>query len=215
MPENIFESQYDITKKSKPRLFYENNKVLVVSSLIALLVLIGSTIFYLEQSKKKRILLSKNYINAKILLENDKKEEGVDILKSIILENDSTYSALSFFLILDNQLINDHDELKILFDRVIEKNKFSTDIRDLLIYKKTMFNMDFAEESEILSDIKPLLNGESLWRPEALLLIGNYYLAKKEYIKAKEFFVQILSLKNLQKDYYDEAKFKLNSIPNE
>ena len=32
MPENLFEAQYDISKKSKLKRFYDTNKVLIISS---------------------------------------------------------------------------------------------------------------------------------------------------------------------------------------
>ena len=73
----------------------------------------------------------------------------------------------------------------------------------------------FISESELLEDIKPLLNKETLWSPHALLLIGDYFLSKKEYIKAKEFYAQILLINNLQKVFYDQARSKLIFISND
>ena len=34
MPENLFEAQYDISKKSKLKRFYDTNKVLIISSVL-------------------------------------------------------------------------------------------------------------------------------------------------------------------------------------
>ena len=38
--------------------------------------------------------------------------------------------------------------------------------------------------------------------------------ANKEYLKAKEFYIQVLSLKGLHIDLYDQAQFKLALIKN-
>ena len=70
MAENLFETGYDITKKSKIRKFYESNKILIYSSILILIILFGSVSLYLENRENKKVLLSENYIQAKIYLEN-------------------------------------------------------------------------------------------------------------------------------------------------
>ena len=196
MNENLFETQYDLTKKSKLRRYYESNKILIFSSVFILVVLFATFTFYSESKEKKRILMSENYIEAKINLSNGKKEEAKKILKEVIFANDSTYSTLGLFLILDQNLISDYKELSVLFDHLLENNKFEKEIKNLLIYKKALFDSNYIDESELLNDIKPLLNNETLWKPQALLLMGDYFVSKKDYIKAKEFYGQILLIKN-------------------
>ena len=215
MNENLFEAKYDITKKSKLKRFYESNKILIFSSIFILVIFIGSFNFYLAKKEKKKILLSENYVQAKIYLENGNKNKATSILKKVIFANDSTYSTLCFFLILNQNLVTDHKELSILFNHLLDNNKFEKEIKNLLIYKKALFNSNFISESELLEDIKPLLNTETLWKPHALLLVGDYFLSKKEYIKAKEFYTQILLINNLHKDFYDQARSKLVFITND
>ena len=215
MTENLFEAKYDITKKSKLKRFYESNKVLIFSSIFILAILLGSFSFYLENKEKKRIMLSEHYVQARIYLENGNKNKAVSILKKVIFANDPTYSTLCFFLILNQNLVTDYRELSILFDHLLDNNKFEKEVKNLLIYKKALFNSNFISESEFLDNIKPLLNTETLWKPHALLLIGDYFASKKEYIKAKEFYTQIFSIKDLQKDFYDQARSKLISITND
>ena len=88
-------------------------------------------------------------------------------------------------------------------------------VKNLLIYKKAVFNSNFSTEAALLEEIKPLLNEQSLWIPHALFLLGDYFVSKKEYLKAKQFYIQLLSINNLQKDLYDHAKFQLSSIAND
>ena len=62
----------------------------------------------------------------------------------------------------------------------------------------------------MLEEIKPLLNNkESVWRSHALLLLGDFYFSRKEYIKAKDFYSEILSTENLHQGLYNQAKSKL------
>ena len=215
MTDNLFEAQYDITKKSKLKKFYESNKILIFSSIFILIIFFGSLSFYLETKENKKLLLSENYVQAKIYLENGDKITATNILKNLIFSNDPDYSTLSFFLILNQDLISDHQELSVLFDHLLENNKFENELRNLLIYKKSLFRSNLINESELLEEIKPLLNSETLWRPHALLLLGDYFSSKGEYLKAKEFYTQILSINNLQKDLYDQAISQLTLITND
>ena len=215
MNENLFETQYDVTKKSKLKKFYEVNKILIFSVILILIIAIASVGFYSEAKKKKKILLSDKYLVAKVYLENSDKNKATNILKSVIFDNDSTYSTLSLFLILNENLIVDQGELSNLFDHVLENNKFEKEVKNLIIFKKALFQSNFVSELELLDAVKPLINTETVWKPHALLLLGDYFASKKEYLKAKEFYVQILSLKNLHKELYNHARSQLIFITND
>ena len=215
MNEELIEARYDITKKSKLRRFYESNKILIFSSIFVLAIILISFSVYFENKEKNKILLSENYVQAKIYLENGNKDEAISLLKKVIFANDPTYSTLSFFLILNQNLVTDHEELSTLFDHLLNNNKFEKEVINLLIYKKALFNSNFISESKLLSDIQPLLNTETLWKPHALLLMGDYFAAKKEYVKAKEFYTQMLLIDNLQKDFYDQVISRLIFITND
>ena len=215
MSENLFEAQYDLTKKSRIKKFYESNKIFIFSFILILIILFGSLIFYFENQEKKNILLSENYIQAKIYLENGNKNEALNTLKKVIFANDSTYSTLSFFLILNQNLISDYKEISALYDHLLENNNFEKELRNLLIYKKSLFSSNSVSETELLETIRPLLNTDTLWKPHALLLLGDYFMSKGENIKAIEFYQEILSINNLHKDLYDQAKSQLVIINHE
>ena len=215
MNENLFETQYDVTKKSKLKKFYEVNKILIFSVISILVIAIASISFYSETKEKKKILISDKYLAAKVYLENGDRNEVKNILKTIIFANDSTYSTLSLFLILNENLIVDQGELSNLFDHVLENNKFEKEVKNLIIFKKALFQSNFVSELELLDAVKPLINTETVWKPHALLLLGDYFASKKEYLKAKEFYVQILSLKNLHKELYNQARSQLIFIAND
>ena len=101
---------------------------------------------------------------------------------------------------------------------LIIESIFSTETEipnSICAFSRALFNSNFIGESKMIEDINPLLNTETFWKPHALLLMGDYFVEKKEYIKAKEFYTQILLIKNLQKDFYDQAKLKLILISND
>ena len=215
MNENLFEARYDVTKKSKIKKFYESNKILIFSTILVLIIAIASVSFYSEFKEKKKTLLADNYIEAKVYLENGDKNIAKDILITIIFANNSTYSTLSLFLILNENLIVDREELLRLFNHVLENNKFEKEVQNLIIFKKALFQSNFVSELELLETAKPLINNETLWKPHALLLLGNYFVSKKEYLKAKEFYTQILSLRGLHKELYEQASSQLVFIAND
>ena len=215
MNENLFEAQYNVTKKSKLKKFYEVNKILIFSAILILIIVIASVSFYSETKEKKKILLSDNYLAAKVYLENGDRNKVKNILITIIFANDSTYSTLSLFLILNENLIVDQRELSNLFDHVLENNKFEKEIKNLIIFKKALFQSNFVSELELLEAVKPLINTETVWKPHALLLLGDYFAFKKEYFKAKEYYARILSMRNLHKELYNQARSQLIFITND
>ena len=215
MNENLFETQYDVTKKSKFRRLYDANKLLIFSTLFVLIITSISFSFYTVSREKKQILLADNYMVAKFYLQNNERDKGRKILKEIILANNRTYSTLSLFLILDEDLVDDQKEISNLFDHLLANNKFEQEVKNLIIFKKTLFLSNFANELEMVENAKQLINTNTLWKPHALLLLGDYFSSKKQYLKAKEFYVQILSLQNLNIELYEQARSQLLLITND
>ena len=116
---------------------------------------------------------------------------------------------------MNQNLITDIKELSVLFAHLLANNKFSKDVKNLLIYKKALINSNFVKESELLESIKPLLNSETSWKPHGLLLLGDYFVSKGEHIKAIEFYQKIFTIKNLHIDLYKHAQSQLEIISNE
>ena len=215
MNENLFETQYDVTKKSKFRRLYDANKLLIFSTLFVLIIASISFSFYTVSREKKQILLADNYMVAIFYLQNNERDKGRKILKEIILANNRTYSTLSLFLILDEDLVDDQREISNLFDHLLANNKFEQEVKNLIIFKKKLFLSNFANELEMVENAKQLINTNTLWKPHALLLLGDYFSSKKQYLKAKEFYVQILSLQNLNIELYEQARSQLLLITND
>ena len=212
MNDDIIQKQDSITLKSKIINFYKNNKIIIFIFIIILLIIVISTVYLAESNKSKRIALADNYIEAKVYLANNDKEKAKSILERIIFSNDATYSTLSLFLYLNENLTTDQEKLVGLFNQVLENNKFEKEVKDLVIFKKALIQSNFVNEFKLLETVNPIIKEETIWKPYALLLVGDYYASNKAYLKAKEFYKQVLSIKNLHKNLYLHAQSQLLSI---
>ena len=131
---------------------------------------------------------------------NNNKLETLNKLINIINKKDSTYSPLSLYFIIDNDLTKDNEQINDLFDVLIEDTKLKKEIKNLIIYKKALFNADNIEENELLEILKPIISSDSVWKSHALYLLAEYFYSKEEKEKSKEFFNQIISLDNANQD---------------
>jgi len=209
MNEELFEARYDVSKKSRLKKIYEKNKILIFSTTIIFLIIVIFLGVYAINKEKKNALLADNYIEAKIYLEAGEKVKAINALKNIVLSDSTIYSALSLFLILNENLIVDESEILSLFNHLLKNNKFEDEIKNLIIFKKAIFQSNSANELELIETAKPLLNAETLWKPHILLLLGDFFVSKNQNLKAKEFYTQVLSLKSLNKELYDHARSQL------
>ena len=214
MSEDFIEAQYDITKKTRVRKFYEKNKILIYVFIFFTTLSIFGIIYYLESKERKRISLSDDYIQAEIYISEGKKDKAKILLEKIIYKNDPTYSSLSLFLLLNEDLVTNSNQINDFFDHLLKNNKFEKEMENLIILKKLLTQFNYLKESELLNISKPIINSDSVWKPHLLLLFGDYFMSKKEYVKAKEFYEKVLSTKGADQEFYEQAKLKLRKISN-
>jgi len=176
------------------KFFKKNIKVIIVF-LTALLLLFVTLIYIDNKNKKKNILISNLYNDANILIKNNKNLKATDILLNIIEEKNRFYSPLSLYLILENDLEKKPEKILILFDKVIKIKKIEKENKNLIIIKKALYLTKYGNEQEILSLLNPIINSNSIWRKEAILLLTEYFNSKSETKKAEEYY-QLLSVIN-------------------
>ena len=58
--------------------------------------------------------------------------------------------------------------------------------------------------------LNPVIKSESVWKSHALYLMAEYFYSKNEMQKSKEFFNQILNLKNVNNEIKVESQKRLN-----
>ena len=128
----------------------------------------------------------------------------------IINEKDPTYSLLSLYYLLDNNLIKERSRINDLFDVLIEKTSLDEEIRNLVVYKKGLFNADKSNETELLNILDPLIKSDSVWKSHALYLMAEFFYSKNEKLKSQDFFNEIINLENSNPDILQEAQKRLN-----
>ena len=180
-------------------------------SLLLFIVLILVTFFgYQEFDSRNKKQLAEKFNNLVINFENGQKDVSNNLVE-IINAKDKTYSPLAFFFMLDNNLISSNEEINSYFDFLINEIALEKEIKNLTIYKKGLFNSDFTEENELLNILNPLIKSESMWKPQALYLMAEYYLSKNQKQKSKEFFNQILDIENISPKIKLEVQKRLRS----
>ena len=198
------------TRNEKIRNFFLNNKKLLSIILLMIIGILIGYFAYSEYKENQKLEISDQYNSIVTGYLNDKKEETQNLLVDIIYKNDPTYSPLSLYFIIDNKLITEKSKVNILFDNIIEKASLDKEIKNLIIYKKALYNADSSQENELLNILKPIINSDSIWKSQALYLIAEYFYFKNEKQKSKEFFNQILLLENANQDLKIEAQKRLN-----
>ena len=163
-----------------------------------------------EYRENQRLEISDLYNSIVTEYNEENKEKTKKLLIDLINKNDPTYSPLSLYFIIDNKLITERAQINILFDEIIKDTSLDKEIKNLIIYKKGLYNADDSQENELLEILKPIISSESIWKAQALYLMAEYFYSKDEKQKSKEFFNQILSLKNVNQDIKSEAQKRLN-----
>ena len=198
------------TRNERIKNFFINNKKkLIIIISIILVIIIGYLSF--EKSKEKtKIKLANKYNLALIDLNPENKQKKIDEMVNVIKSHDATYSPLALYHLLDNNLLENNDEINVLFNELIEKTNLENEIKNLIIYKKALFNSDFVSENELLKILNPVINSESIWKSHALYLLAEFFYSKGEKQKAKEFFNQILVLPDANSTIKAESQKRLN-----
>ena len=198
------------TRNEKIKNFFINNKkALILGFSIITFIIIG----YLSMEgmkERKKIKLANEYNRIIINFETKDKQKTIDQLTKLINKNDVTYSPLALYFLIDNNLIDNKNEINSLFDELINETNLDVEIKNLIIYKKALFNSDFVSENNLLQILNPIINSESIWKSHSLYLIAEFFYSKGQMQKSKEFFNQILLLPNSNSNIKIETQKRLN-----
>ena len=203
----------NIENKSFKNYILSNKKKLLLLAGVIVLSLIY--FWWADNEKKKdRYKNSEDFISAKVFLSKNENGKSLEILRNIISTNDEVYSPLSLFLIIDRNLDENRENVLKYFDQIISINSLEKEDLNLLKLKKAIYISDSADENDLLEVLNPILNSNSVWKYKSLKLLGDYYFNKKEYIKAKQYYSDILNLEDQSIDL-TETNRKLKIIKND
>ena len=197
-------------RQEKIKNFFGNHKNKIISGIIILIIIVIGVYSYDKYLINKKKEISDNFNSITIKFKEDNKESTANQLIEIINKKDPTYSPLSLYFIIDNNLVTDQNIINSLFDTLIENTSLDKEIKNLVIYKKALFNADQFKEEDLLSILNPIINSESVWKSHALYLMAEYFYSGDQKQKAKEFFNQIISLENSNPDIRLQAEKRLN-----
>ena len=199
------------TRIEKIKNFFISKRKTIITTTLVIILLLISFFGYLEFKDRKKAQLANKFNLIVTKFESNQKANVENELIAIIEEKDKTYSPLAFYFLLDNNLINSNEKINNFFDLLINDIKLEKEIKNLTIYKKALFNSDFVEENELLNILNPVIRSESIWKPQASYLMAEFYLAKNQKQKSKDFFNQITSLDNISPKIKLEVQRRLRS----
>ena len=197
------------TRIEKIKRFFVNNKKFLIFILSSILII---TFIYLTYSAvKERSIkdLAKKYNNILINFNKENKDSFKNQLIEIINEKNSTYSPLALYFILDNDIQSSNEEINKFFDIIIKEVNLDDEIKNLIIYKKGLFNANFETENNLIKILNPVVNSDSVWKSHALYLLAEYFFDKNQKQKSKEFYNQILNYKKSNEKIITEAQKRL------
>ena len=198
------------TRNQRIKDFFTKNKKLLISVLVFLILILLSFYSYQIYQDKNKIDISDKYNSAIIKHKNGDNSGITSAMQEIVENKDPTYSPLALYYLIDNELISDKSKINSLFDILIKKTSLDNEIKNLIIYKKALYNADTINEGQILEILNPVINSKSVWKSHALYLLAEYFYSKDEKQKSKEFFSQIITLENDNLDILKETQKRLN-----
>jgi len=196
------------TRIEKIKIFFKNNFKKLIVLLILILIVLFSYFGYQEYKKRLKLEIAETYNQITLKEVTTENTNDIEQLIEIIKTKDSTYSALSLYFIIEKDLINDRKKINSFFDLVINSQE-EKEIRNLIIYKKAIYNADIKSENELLEILNPILRSNSIWKSHALMLMADFFENKNNLMKSKDFLKEITNSKTASNEIRVEAERRL------
>tara|TARA_Y100000741_G_scaffold352731_1_gene325135 strand:+ start:17 stop:661 length:645 start_codon:yes stop_codon:yes gene_type:complete len=198
------------TRNEKIKNFFIKNKKYLIIILSLIILIIFFYFAYGEVQDRKTKSLSEKYNSIVVNFETNNKQIFKKELVEIINTKDETYSPLALYFIIDNDIQSSSEEINKFFDIIINEVSLDKEIKNLIIYKKGLYNADFETENNLINILNPIINSNSVWKSHALYLIAEYFFDKNEKQKAKEFYNQILNFEKSNESIVMETQRRLS-----
>ena len=198
------------TRNEKIKIFFINNKKYLIAILSSIILIVFAYFSYGEIQDRKMKKLAEKYNNISITFSTSNKMDVKNELIEIINEKNSTYSPLALYFIIDNEIQSSNEEINKFFDIIINEVNLNKEIKNLIIYKKGLFNANFETENNLIKILNPIINSDSVWKSHALYLLAEYFFDKNQKQKAKEFYSQILDYKKSNENILTETRKRLS-----
>ena len=198
------------TRIEKFKNFLISKRKQIITLLLIIILILISFFAFQEFNSRNKVKLANKFNKIVTNFDNGQKNVKNDLIEIINIK-DKTYSPLAFFFLLDNDLIKSKDEINSYFNILINEVPLDKEIKNLTIYKKGLYNSDFVEENELLNILNPIIKSESMWKPQAMYLMAEFYLAKNQKQKSKDFFEQVIIIEDISPKIKLEVQKRLRS----
>ena len=209
MDENITATEIN-SKNQRIKDFLIKFKNQLITIFATIVLIFFGYFIYQDFQKKNKIKIADEYSQATIDYFSGNKKNVEEKLINIIKKKDKTYSPLSLYFLLDQDIVTETNKINELFDVIINDTNLEKEIKNLVIYKKALFNSEFETENNLIKILNPIINSESIWKSHALYLMAEYFYFKNEKQKSKEFFQKILTLEKSDPSIKKESQKRLN-----
>lgn len=149
--------------KNKAILFFNENKLKIIFLIFSLITVIIFFLFLSINSEKKNNLIAEQYIQAGIHLSSGQRNKSIKIYENIILSKNRFYSILALNTILEKKLVSDEKKILDYFD-IIEGLDISTDRKDLILLKKSLYLMKNSQQEKAKKILKELVKKKSQFK---------------------------------------------------
>ena len=156
--------------KERTISFLKNNKSKILLFGFALIFVLIILIFLNEKNKNENIIISENYIKANLLLSDSQSEEAKIYFDKIILSENKFYALLALNKVLEKNLITDKEKILTYF-KTLEKKNYSTEYKDLILFKKSLYLAKIKESELSQKILNNLINKNSKLKSAAQELI--------------------------------------------
>ena len=209
MDENIPAAEIN-NRNQRTRDFFLKFKKQIIAILTIIILIIFGYFIYQDFQKKNKIKIADEYSKITLDYFSGNTKNTREKLINIIKKKDITYSPLSLYFLIDQDIVIENKKINELFDVIINDTNLEKEIKNLVIYKKAIFNSEFETENNLIKILNPVINSESIWKSHALYLMAEYFYFKNEKQKSKEFFEQILAEEKSNLSIKKEAQKRLN-----
>ena len=198
------------TRQEKIKNFFIKNKKSLITILSLIIIVIFAYFAFGELQDRKIKSLAEKYNSISLNFNSSNKMDFKKDLVEIINEKNTTYSPLALYFILDNDIQSSNEEINKFFDIIIKEVNLDKEIKNLIIYKKGLFNANIETENNLLKILNPIINSESVWKSHALYLLAEYFFDKNQKQKAREFYNQIIGYNKSNENILVETRKRLN-----
>ena len=197
-------------KQDKFINFFKKYKFILIITFFLILILIffvvSKNIIFENRAKK----YTQDYVIILNLINNKKIDEAKKKLEVLKDSKINIYKVLAISKLLELSKENKNEQISIL-DYAINSNIEKND-KDLFKIKKALLAFENLDETQFINLLNPSDFKESPWRVLALEIFGDFYLSKKQKIKAKEIYEQAIKIPDIPEIFKKDLEKKIKEI---